>query len=405
MLRSGRQGFFSLLESRESPASTPEESVIRYAQKGVGVCALIALLVAQPARAVLIDWVTIGDPGNFPDTAPFSHYGGVPYTYQIDKYDVTYAQYAEFLNAKDPTGANALGIYHIGMSQDANVAGIAFNSGAAPGSKYSVMAGQANKPVAYVSFYSALRFANWLNNGQGSGDTESGAYTLLGGTPTPSNGTTITRNPGATVFLPSEDEWYKAAYYKGGGTNAGYWLYATQSDALPASVPPGPNVANGANYIPNGGTYAVTGSSAYDPNQNYLTDVGAYGESAGPYRTFDQNGDLYQWTEAPDASFRAVRGGSWGDNEDPLRSSTAFSSAPQFGENFNGFRVASIPEPAGLTAPLLGAIALRRRRRNRFSLRHQSFAATRWGEQFPQKDKGPMTTDRHHLPFGAMNRK
>ena len=39
-------------------------------------------------------------------------------------------------------------------------------------------------PVNYVDFYDALRFANWMNNGQGNGDTETGAYTLLGGTPT-----------------------------------------------------------------------------------------------------------------------------------------------------------------------------------------------------------------------------
>ena len=40
----------------------------------------------------------------------------------------------------------------------------------------------------------------------------------------------ITRNAGATYFIPSENEWYKAAYYKGGGTNAGYWTYPTQSN-------------------------------------------------------------------------------------------------------------------------------------------------------------------------------
>ncbi len=71
-----------------------------------------------------------------------------------------------------------------------------------------------DKPVNYVSWYDSIRFANWLNNGQGTGDTETGAYTLLGGTPTPSNGVSITRNAGATWFLPSEDEWYKAAYHQ-----------------------------------------------------------------------------------------------------------------------------------------------------------------------------------------------
>jgi sulfatase modifying factor 1 len=83
-----------------------------------------------------------------------------------------------------------------------------------------------------VSFYDTLRFANWLNNGQGSGDTETGAYTLLGGTQTPSNGTTVTRNPGATIALPSDNEWYKAAYYDASSTD--YFLHPTRSNAATA---------------------------------------------------------------------------------------------------------------------------------------------------------------------------
>jgi len=79
---------------------------------------------------------------------------------------------------------------------------------------YAGIAGRENMPVNFVSFYDSLRFVNWLHNGQGDGDTETGAYTLLGGTPTPSNGITAgTRNAGATIFLTSEDEWYKAAYH------------------------------------------------------------------------------------------------------------------------------------------------------------------------------------------------
>jgi formylglycine-generating enzyme required for sulfatase activity len=52
-----------------------------------------------------------------------------------------------------------------------------------PGSYTYATGGAAqNMPVHFVSFYDALRFANWLTNGQGGGDTETGAYTLLGGT-------------------------------------------------------------------------------------------------------------------------------------------------------------------------------------------------------------------------------
>ena len=136
------------------------------------------------------------------------------YNYNIGTYDVTNSQYVEFLNSNVPDGetADPLALYNSNMS-NATYGGITYNSGAASGSKYSVISGKGDNPVNYVTFYDTLRFANWLDNGQVPGSTETGAYTLLGGTPTPSNANSITRNAGATVFLPSENEWYKAAYY------------------------------------------------------------------------------------------------------------------------------------------------------------------------------------------------
>ena len=76
--------------------------------------------------------------------------------------------------------------------------GIAFSAGAPSGSKYSVKTNMGNKPVNYVSFFDAMRFTNWLENGQGNGGTESGVYTI-------GNGTNETRAPGASYFLPSEN--------------------------------------------------------------------------------------------------------------------------------------------------------------------------------------------------------
>jgi hypothetical protein len=135
-----------------------------------------------------------------------------------------------------------------GTTEEVNKGGISFDSGAANGAKYTIRSNMGNKPVNYVSWYDAARFTNWLHNGQGSGSTETGAYTLSGNTGI------ITKNVSATVWLPSEDEWYKAAYYdpSKGGTG-GYWLHATQSDTAPtvgsANLTgdisnPGANVAN-----------------------------------------------------------------------------------------------------------------------------------------------------------------
>src|ERR1035438_126607 len=82
-----------------------------------------------------------------------------------------------------------------------------------------------NFPVNYVTYWDACRFANWLANGQpnapeGTGTTETGSYTLS------FSGTIlnkVTRNAGATWVVPSENEWYKAAYYNPAASN--YYLF------------------------------------------------------------------------------------------------------------------------------------------------------------------------------------
>ena len=172
---------------------------------------LVALFFSPPAQAATIDWVPIGNPNNAADTltnCEAANCGSVDHAYFISRYETTNAQYAEFLNAKAAT--DPLGLYNASMGSDATFGGIT-RSGVSGSYTYTEKAEFENKPVTYVSFYDSLRFSNWLNNGQGSASTETGAYTLLGGTATPSNGLTVTRNGGANIFLTSENEWYKAA--------------------------------------------------------------------------------------------------------------------------------------------------------------------------------------------------
>ena len=288
------------------------------------------LVAPVAASADTIDWVPVGNPGNANDPATGNLYGGVGYNYRIDKYDVTNSQYVEFLNAKDPTGANALGLYNSNMS-NATFGGISFNNLNPAGSMYTVISDRGNHPANYTTWYNAIRFANWLDNGQGNGDTESGAYTLLGGTPTPSNGLSITRSAGASVFLPSESEWYKAAYYDPGSSS--YFLYPTSSSSVPTASGSTP-LANHANFRPGG--------------PNNLTDVGAYSGTTSPYGAFDMGGDVYQWNEALiSGSFRGLRGGSYNFSSTNLRSSNRDSNDPtNESDSVVGFRVASTPEPS-----------------------------------------------------------
>ena len=289
-----------------------------------------------PAGQTSLSFVTAGNPGNAPDTAVMSDgtsgYGSVPYTFQIGTYDVTNYQYAEFLNAKDPTGLNTLGLYNPNMGTDFN-AGISFSSGNSDGAKYSVISGHGNQPVIYATWYSALRFVNWLNNGQGAVNTETGAYTLLGGGPTPTNALSITRNPGATFVLPSENEWYKAAFYD--PATSSYFLYATSSNTAPNAVVP-PGGPNSANYN------VATGGR--------LTDVGAYTASPSPYGTFDQNGNVFQWNEQLiGAKNRGIRGGYYFAGKvisNLLLSTARLSNDPSVGNGGAiGFRVAVAPDP------------------------------------------------------------
>jgi formylglycine-generating enzyme required for sulfatase activity len=274
--------------------------------------------------------------------------------------------------------------------------GIEFSAGNAVGQKYSVKSGRDNNPVSFVSWYDAIRMANWMHNRQGSGDTEDGAYTLgaLGPGAVPINGPSITRNAGAHWFLPSDHEWYKAAYhhpFAQGGDGDDYWEYPTRSNQIPFSAPPpgtaAPQTSNTTNYFYNdlgpigyNDGYAVTGSHVFDPMQNYLTDVGAYSEANSYYGTFDQAGSQYEWNERPYAGGvnRELRGGSWAATGffDPqfLAAPSANGLNPATG-SFSGvgFRLATIvPEPSGATlvasVASLSLVHCRNRARTRRSL-------------------------------------
>jgi formylglycine-generating enzyme required for sulfatase activity len=338
-------------------------------------CAVVAFLwtATVPAGAVTIDMVTVGNPGNANDPATGSVYGRVDYSYQIGKYDVTIAQYTAFLNAADPTGTNPNGIYKGQMDTDRNNAGISFDAGALSGSKYAAIGpfgitnGQSagNRPIAYVSWYDAARFANWMTNGQGSGSTETGAYDFANAPA----GMAPAKTPGAAFYIPTENEWYKAAYFSpnyGGVGIPGYYMYATQSDTAPGNTIGGN--ANQANYLVN----------VSDPDQNYLTDVGAFTNSASYYGTFDQSGNLYQWNDLDGASgsTRGYRGGRYGNYEAGPLSSSQRGEDPSFwyGNYYTGFRLASplsapsVPEidPNSLGSVLalvLGSLGLLERRR------------------------------------------
>src|SRR5262245_40510830 len=307
-------------------------------ERGATMRRLVSVLAGQlfelPAAAVTIDWVTVGDVGNPADT---SGRGAVAYAYRISKYEVTNAQYAEFLNAK--AAADPLDLYDASMGVDGGIA----RSGSPGSYSYGAVAGREDLPVAFVSYYDSLRFANWLHNGQGGGDTETGAYTLLGGTAIPGNGATATRNADAAVFLTSEDEWYKAAYYD--PQSGGYFDYSAGTDAQIGCAAPGAT-ANTANCL------FVIGLNP--------APVGSYTGSASPIGTFDQGGNLAEWNEQMSVDLLpAFRGGSFADLREWLASTHRSPNDPSRAFIDGGFRVGSaIPEPATGLLLALGLLGL-----------------------------------------------
>jgi formylglycine-generating enzyme required for sulfatase activity len=302
------------------------------------------------AGPINVDLVPVGDPGNAADSSGF---GAVAYPYSIGKYDVTTSQYAVFLNAVATT--DTFGLWNSHMAVDLPTVGIS-RSGSAGSFTYSVI-GNGNVPIFDETWGSAARFSNWLQNGQptgveGPGTTETGAYTLLGAT---SNAAlmAVTRNAGATWFIPTEDEWYKAAYYKAGGKNAGYWTYPTQSNNTPSNVLSATGTNNANFHTSNGYT---------DPT-NFFTSVGAFAASPGPYGTFDQGGNLFQWNEtAQTITSRNERGGSFNNQSDILVASyRGLGDVATDVNDIIGFRVASVasvPEPSSVILLVAGIVVL-----------------------------------------------
>jgi formylglycine-generating enzyme required for sulfatase activity len=378
--------------------------------------ATLGLAIATPAKAQSIsatlagyDLVKVGNPGNaaqVSDIATQNGFGAVAYDFWIGKNHVTIGQYAEFLNAvakSDPRG-----LWNASMDSDQRIRGIT-RSGTSGAFIYTVVGpngtnpvgaqSAANRPITYVSWFDAARFANWMANGKvldpineaaALALIDDGAYTL--GTATSGNAVAknfINLKTGAapTFYIPTENEWYKAAYYspvKVSGTAPGYYVYGTQSDTAPGNGWDGTtaladkDLANQANYRISS-RYAVTGTTT-DPgasgNQNVLTDVGAFTNSFSYYGAFDMSGNVWDWHDLDGSvgSFRGLRGGNWNiSREFNVSSANRLMTGPSSEDDIFGFRLASpVPEPStwvmaagGLACAAWGACRRRTRGRKR----------------------------------------
>ena len=281
-------------------------------------------------------WQFVGNPGN--PGAAFG-LGKVNANFLIGKYEVTNNQYAGFLNAKAAIG-DPLELYNPEMSTHPTGGIVRVGVGTTVDPYvYLVLPFMGSKPANFVSFYDAMRFSNWMHNGMGSGDTESGSYLLLGGTPIPTNGTTVVRGLGARVVVPTEHEWYKAGHYN--PATLFYSSYATGTSTVPtpaAATPTGGVFNPGANVV----NY-LNGADWGGQDGNVTTVGGAGSESESFYSCADMNGNVSEWNETKflwsGLQYRVNRGGDYSLDESIMEPGHFGIVLPHHEASTIGFRV------------------------------------------------------------------
>ena len=321
----------------------------------LAVAAVASTAMAQPLN--LLHMVTIGNPGN--PANPATGLGSVANTFYMSRTETTNAQYVAFLNAVDQAGTNPRGVYNSLMGSSL-AGGISFNSGAPNGSKYSLKAGAptgapagtsyGSMPANFVSWFSAARFVNWLQAGSPSGTSattamDSGVYTLGSAT----SGAIVARSSSTGFFLPSQNEWYKAAFHVSGST---YTNFPTNNNSQPANT----LVLTGSNSGNWGNTATPT---------TFPVNVNAYANTTSAYGLYGAWGNVLEYSDTASGANVLTFGGNYNTllaNVNQWSSTASGVAVPTTFTSGVGFRVASgiapVPEPETITLAAFGIVGL-----------------------------------------------
>ena len=297
-----------------------------------------------------IDFVNIGNAGNGNDSGAgggsySSPYGGVAYDYRMGKYEISQAA----INA-------------------AVVGGLTGMTAGMPVESWTDA-----QPAININWFQAAAFTNWLNTSTG----HQSAYQLNSGLTAMTlwssadawqvGGQNRYRHKDAYYFLPSEDEWYKAAFHQNNGVTADYWDYATGSNSMPIAV--------------SGGT--LPGTAVFNQERWYSRPANIFNAGGlSPYGTMGQGGNVHETIESAydginnsPTEGHSYTGGSWLDGNLEGNCTLQSSNSPALGymgpdgaDWIVGFRVASVPEPSSMLLLISATVfALAARNRSKFN--------------------------------------
>jgi hypothetical protein len=296
------------------------------------------------------DWVTIDKPGNAPYDGPDPSgwgmvlgRGGVDYSYRISRLEVTTGQWMEFVNTYS-TKSNEWKFFadpaYWGATPDPAYGG--------PGRKWKLRADVPNAamlPVAGISWRESAMFCNWLHNDKDASlaAIEDGAYdaSTFGKNPDGTFTDQLAHHPDAKFWIPTLDEWLKAAHYdpdRYGPGQEGWWIYPHASDQPPVSGPPREGESS-AGYV-----HPEFSSKEWD------IPLGAYPDTLSPWGLLDTSGATGEHIEeAFQQEWRLRDGAAAGPSGLPMLDEVWYfgTSHPYTGFSHAGLRVVSaVPSPA-----------------------------------------------------------
>lgn len=349
-------------------------------------CVAAGTACAQPVPDDDFDWITIDRPGNRgydgPTTlnTPWMGRGSVGYTYRIARMEVSSRQWVEFVNtfSTQDYPTTTLGYRNFTLPP-ASAYGIGIDfSYAGPGRRYTTIATDGrdlgNLPVPGMNWRDAAMFCNWLHNGESS-DPESllhGAYDVStwGQVQVNPQGRirftdALTHEPGARYWIPTLDEWLKAAAYdpdRFGPGQDGWWSHLNSSDQPAISGVPGEGTTSGGLNLLD-----------YPPGGPWTIPLGAYSDALSPWGLLDTASGASEWLEEPfypgDLTDRGYAG-VYAIDPNYLRSSEAMGTVGShelWESQFTSVRIASaVPAASTLTVGVICLVArgiTRKRRR------------------------------------------